>query len=83
MKYRKKLIIINAMQWQGEPAGEVAATLGVSAGLLQDGTAGSLYIETLEGTMRPEVGDWILKGVEGEVYPCKDSVFRFTCEEVD
>jgi hypothetical protein len=39
-------------------------------------------IETLEGTMRAEVGDWIITGVEGERYPCKPSVFAATYEEV-
>ena len=35
-------------------------------------------IETLEGTMHAEAGDWLIKGVEGELYSCKDSVFRET-----
>ena len=40
-------------------------------------------IETLEGTMRADVGDWIITGVEGERYPCKDSIFRATYERVE
>ena len=38
------------------------------------------FIETLEGVMRADPGDWIITGVEGERYPCKDSVFRKTYE---
>ena len=39
-------------------------------------------VETLEGTMEGAAGDWLLCGVEGELYPCKDSIFRATYEEV-
>ncbi len=35
----------------------------------------SFTVETLEGVMRGECGDWLIKGVNGELYPCKDSVF--------
>ena len=42
-----------------------------------------IYIETLEGTMKANVGDWIIKGVKGEIYPCKSDVFEMTYEEVD
>ena len=39
-------------------------------------------VETLEGWMEGNAGDWLIEGVEGELYPCKDSVFRATYEEV-
>ncbi|MBI3966598.1 MAG: hypothetical protein HY329_13270 [Chloroflexi bacterium] len=42
-----------------------------------------LEIETLEGVMRAEAGDWIVTGVAGERYPCKDDIFRLTYEPVD
>ena len=38
----------------------------------------TLYIGTLEGTHRCESGDWIIRGVQGELYPCKDAIFRIT-----
>src|ERR1700677_1548981 len=41
---------------------------------------GSLSIETLEGAMRADVGDWIIKGVQGEYYPCKPDIFAATDE---
>lgn len=41
-----------------------------------------IEIETLEGKMRGEVGDWLITGVKGEQYPCKDEIFRVTYEPV-
>ena len=41
-----------------------------------------LEIETLEGTMKADEGDWIIRGVKGELYPCKPDVFDMTYEEV-
>lgn len=40
----------------------------------------SVGIETLEGQMRAEIGDWIIKGVKGELYPCKPDIFAATYE---
>lgn len=42
-----------------------------------------LTIDTLEGTMKANVGDWVIKGIEGEMYPCKPSIFEQTYELVD
>ncbi|MCJ2112952.1 Gp49 family protein [Methylobacterium sp. E-025] len=54
--------------WANEPKDKAVVT--------HDGT--SIFVATLEGTMRAEVGDWIIRGVEGEIYPCRDSVFQAT-----
>lgn len=43
----------------------------------------SLRVDTLEGTMRAEAGDWIIRGVQGEFYPCKPDIFAATYEEVE
>ncbi len=43
----------------------------------------ALDIDTLEGTMRANVGDWIIKGIRGEVYPCKPDIFAATYERAD
>ena len=40
------------------------------------------HIHTLEGIMRADIGDWIIKGVKGEFYPCKNDIFRQTYTEV-
>ena len=42
-----------------------------------------MYIETLEDTMKADKGDWIIKGIKGECYPCKPDVFDMTYEKVD
>ena len=41
-----------------------------------------VFIETLEGTMKANKGDWIIKGVKGELYPCKPDVFEMTYKKV-
>jgi hypothetical protein len=46
-------------------------------------TSVQLKIQTLEGEMTAKVGDWVITGVKGEVYPCKDDIFRATYEPVD
>lgn len=43
---------------------------------------GSAVIKTLEGVMTAEIGDWIIQGVKGEIYPCKNDIFRQTYEAV-
>ena len=42
-----------------------------------------VVIETLEGEMKAGRGDWLIKGVQGEFYPCKDDIFRQTYEPID
>ncbi len=42
-----------------------------------------MEIETLEGVMKADKGDWIIKGVKGELYPCKPDVFAMTYEKVE
>jgi hypothetical protein len=49
----------------------------------QDPGPAFMLIETLEGVMRAEVGDWIIRGVKGEFYPCKPDIFAATYEPVD
>jgi hypothetical protein len=47
-----------------------------------EGAIPELSIRTLEGEMRVSTGDWIIKGVKGEIYPCKPDIFEATYEEV-
>lgn len=42
-----------------------------------------IFIDTLEGTMRAEKGDWIITGVKGEKYPCKDEIFKATYDIIE
>ena len=94
-KYRKKPVVIEAVQWTGENLAEVLAFTGKhpdwdkwfdSFEQYEDYVRvdGSVFkIKTLEGTMAASPGDWIIKGVNGEFYPCKPDVFAATYEEAD
>ena len=78
MKYRKKPVVIEAWQWlphlEEHPA---PAWLAESHHWFDNK---NLMIGTLEGTMRADPGDWIIKGVKGEIYPCKPDIFAATYE---
>ncbi len=86
-KFRKKPIVIEAMQFDGSI--ECADTLmreyasNVWPNTLPDGTfLGQMVINTLEGRMIANPGDWIITGVNGERYPCKPDIFAKTYEPV-
>lgn len=86
-KYRKKPIVIEAVRWTGDNWNAVIyfcgkAVRGDQETLVQDGTRMPVFIKTLEGEMRAELGDWIIKGVNGEFYPCKPDIFEKTYEYV-
>ena len=79
-EYRKRPI--EAAQLTRENRDELAAAIPrATAGLYPQPVC--LWIETLDGTMRAEVGDWIIRGVKGEYYPCKPDVFALTWEVTD
>jgi hypothetical protein len=77
MKFRKKPVVIEAFQYtrNGLEAERVANWCGGRQ------TSEGLEIDTLEGTMRADYGDWIIQGVSGEFYPCKPEIFRATYVE--
>lgn len=79
MKYRKKPVVIEAMQYTRNAleAERVAEWCGGTQS--DDGC----MIETLEGDMLARYGDWIIKGVQGEFYPCKPDIFEMTYERVE
>lgn len=79
-KYRKKPVVIEAMQW-GDNISELTSFLSLSDRIMKF-TNSVLEIDTLEGTMIARKGDWIIKGVKGEFYPCKPDIFKQTYEEV-
>ena len=78
-KYRKKPVAIEAVQWTGENLLEICNFTGRCGGELIKN--GELYIDTLEGVHHASVGDFIIKGVHGEFYPCKPDIFRKTYTE--
>ena len=85
-KYRKKPVVIEAFQWDGRPLSYDRCPAWVMAAQ-QHGIVhladGWLVINTLEGDHRAQKGDWIIRGVQGELYPCKDEIFRQTYEGVN
>ena len=77
--FRKKPVVIEAVQWNGKNVGEVLNLL--DTGHLKAGIEnGNVVIHTLEGIMVGDVGDWIIRGVKGECYPCKPDIFEMTYE---
>lgn len=84
-KWRKKPVVIEAFQWTGGPDQEedpIWIVAAIKAGTVHFDEGGNMMIDTLEGTHRANVGDWIIRGVKGEFYPCKDEIFRLTYEAV-
>ena len=79
MKFRKKPVVIDAVQYTGPNFSEMEAFVGGDAEFRN----GKLVIATLEGALRASVGDWIIKGVKGEFYPCKPDIFAATYERVE
>jgi len=83
VKYRKKPVVIEAMQFDGSNGDEVAAWCGgtvESATCHNDGPPWLVMIRTLEGTMAAGRDDYVIKGVQGEFYPCKPDIFEATYE---
>jgi hypothetical protein len=83
--YRKKPVVIEAQRWDGTVS---AATQIIDWVLANGGTARYhddpyLSINTLEGTATASPGDWVIKGVAGEFYPCKPGIFEATYEVAD
>lgn len=77
-EYRKKPVIIEAIQWTGKNLSGIDNFMG---GIVENkGT--TLVIPTLEGDMEASIGDYIIKGINGEFYPCKPDIFAKTYEEV-
>lgn len=87
-QFRKKAIVIKAEQLTWSNWSAVCDLAGV--GRLADGKPSGhqegeeiqLLIPTLEGLMTADEGDWIIKGIKGEIYPCKPDIFEATYEEV-
>ena len=82
MKFRKKPVVIEAIQWTGNNSYEVGSFTGMKASMAKQHDQWEILIETLEGTMKADRGDWIIKGVQGEFYPCKPDIFEQTYEPV-
>ena len=89
MKYRKKPVVIEAFKFDGyfidfavEPYPPCWVFDGLDTGVLTVENQGDLYVNTLEGKMLVSIGDYIIKGIQGELYPCKPDIFEATYEQV-
>lgn len=90
-RFRKKPVVIEAHRigaagwpdsiWEGVMSNKIILRLGYTGHPKQ--ITGHVEIHTLEGVMRGDVGDWIIRGVNGEFYPCKDDIFQKTYEAVE
>lgn len=85
-KYRKKPVVIEAIQWKREKdINRIIEWLGDN--LIQEERDGccvvGTWVKTLEGKMIVSYGDYIIQGVNGEFYPCKPDIFEKTYEKVD
>lgn len=91
-KYRKKRVVVEAVRWTGSNLEEIRNFVG--SDLIEEcmelfdikrtlkEMLVDIAIDTLEGTMRVDYGDYIIKGIQGEFYPCKPDIFLATYEEV-
>ncbi len=92
-QFRKKPVVIDALQWNGDWEANQAWLESLGCGFGDDDSDeaamwendngdGSLIIPTLEWDHRCNLGDWIIRGVKGEFYPCKPDIFAATYEPV-
>lgn len=83
MKYRKKPIVIDAIKFNGKNYQEIALLFPeLSEDWMVDDNSDEIGIATLEGFMSASPGDYIIKGIKGEFYPCKPDIFEASYEKV-
>lgn len=85
VKFRKKPVEVEALQWRTVNHEEVRGFLGEDYIALLNaasGKPGHIRIRTLEGPIDAAPGDWIIRGVQGEHYPCKPDIFEATYDPV-
>jgi hypothetical protein len=77
-KFRKKPVIIEAVQVTDNTFDAPHPNPEHIQGVVYDPRVRCAFIGTLEGVMRADLGDWIIRGVKGELYPCKPDIFEAT-----
>ena len=82
---KKKPVIIQAVQWNGYNVDEITSFTENNARFITTDTGDTpvLFIKTLEGDMRAQIGDYILRGIRGEFYPCDRGIFEEVYEVVE
>jgi hypothetical protein len=90
-RFRKKPIVIEAIQFTQEMydlggsisnaiEGVICDSVEYGNGMKEPPTAYGFSVQTLEGNMKVNIGDWIITGIKGEKYPCKPDIFEATYE---
>lgn len=79
-RYKKKPVVIEAIQYTRKNTGECVKFCGKDFICFNDN---EILIKTLEGQYKALLGDYIIKGVKGEVYPCKPDIFEMTYDDAD
>jgi hypothetical protein len=82
-RYRKRPVVIDAVRWTGSNAGDVTDFMGDTPVFGSTGGRHWVIIPTLEGPLRADEGDWIIRGIKGELYPCKSDIFEATYEPIE
>lgn len=85
MRYKKKPVVIDAIQWDGSEDGAInIASQEEFEGMLDFKSGGfdGFYIKTLEGLMQVSKDDYVIRGVKGEFYPCKPDIFELTYDKI-
>ena len=80
-QFRKKPVVVEAVQYTGKNSAEIGAWMGAPE-WAEEFASDDMTIKTLEGEMHVSGGDWIIKGVAVEFYPCKTDIFEATYEPV-
>lgn len=81
--YRKRPVVIEAMQLTTGNGDAVADGFCAGTDAGYDPRHQQVWIRTLEGIMRADVGDYVIRGIQGELYPCKPQIFEATYEAVE
>jgi hypothetical protein len=82
VKYRKKPVVIEAIQYTGKNKQEIKDWSGAMSVWDSEAKRDRLFILTLEGDLEISTDDFVIKGVKGEFYPCKPDIFEMTYEAV-
>lgn len=81
MKFRRKPVVIDAIQWTGDNYAEIFEFTEGKAYLLRP-HSDTLIVSTLEGDMKAEKGCYIIRGIANDYYPCLETIFNKTYEQV-
>ncbi len=87
-KYRKKPVVVEALRWAGDindwpEMWDFINAPDTDIERYGCDPQGRIKIETLEGVMTASPGDWVIRGVKGEIYPCKPDIFEATYDPVE